>query len=74
MTLDSFDRFNEGNTSSEIESLRKIRCVLELSGMFNSEVEEQLHLKMMTPINHIYLFRSICKQFSLWKVNFRIRS
>ena len=36
--------------------------------MFNSEVEEQLRLKfdsnknflnMMTPINHIYLFRSI---------------
>ena len=45
MTLDSFDRFDEGNTSSEIESLRKIRCVLELSGMFNSEAEEQLHLK-----------------------------
>ena len=63
-----FDRFDEGNTSSEIESLRKISCVLELSGMFNSEVEEQLHLKfdsnkiflnMLAPTNHIYLFRSI---------------
>ena len=63
-----FDRFHESNTSLEIESLRKIGCVLELNGMFNSEVEEQLHLKfdsnkrflnMMTPINHIYLFRSI---------------
>ena len=42
-----FDRFDEGNnTSSEIESLRKIRCVLELSGMFNNEVEKQLHLKL----------------------------
>ena len=63
-----FDRFHEGNTSSEIESLRKIGCVLELNRMFNSEVEEQLHLKfdsnkkflnIMTPINHIYLIRSI---------------
>ena len=60
-----FDRFHEGNTSSEIESLRKTGCVLELNGMFNSKVEEQLHLKfdcnkkflnMMTPIKHIYLF------------------
>ena len=56
-----FDRFHESNTSLEIESLRKIGCVLELNGMFNSEVEEQFHLKsdsnksflnMMTPINH----------------------
>ena len=63
-----FDRFHEGNTSSKIESLRKIGCVIELNRIFNSEVEEQLHLKfdsnkkflnMMTPINHIYLFRSI---------------
>ena len=44
-----------------IELLRKIGCVLELNGMFKSEVEEQLHLKFdtMTPINHIRLFRSI---------------
>ena len=63
-----FDRIHEGNTSSEIESLRKIGCVLELNGIFNSEVEEQLHLKfdnnkhflnMITPTKHIYLFRSI---------------
>ena len=55
-------------SSSEIESLRKAGCVHELNGMFNSKVEEQLYLKldsnkkflnMMTPINHIYLFRSI---------------
>ena len=60
-----FDIFHESNTSSEIESLRKIWCVLELNRMFNSKVEEQPHLKfdsnkkflyMMTPINHIYLF------------------
>ena len=63
-----FDRFHEKNTSSEIESLRKIGCVLEIKGMFNSEVEEQLHLQfdsnkiflnMMAPVTHIYLFRSI---------------
>ena len=45
-----------------IEPLRKIRCVLELYGIFNREVEEQLHLKldsnknfvnMMTPVKHI---------------------
>ena len=40
-----FDRFHEGNTLSEIESLRKIACALELHGMFYSEVKEQLHLK-----------------------------
>ena len=63
-----FDRFHENNTSSEIETLRKIGYVLELKGMFNSQVEEQLHLQfdsnkkflnMMTPVIHIYLFRSI---------------
>ena len=62
-----FDHFHEGNISSEIESLRKIGCFLELNRMFNSEVE-QLHLKfdsskqflnMLTSRNHIYLFRSI---------------
>ena len=62
-----FDRFHENNTSSEIESLRKIGCVLELKGMFNSEVKEHLHLQFdsykiflntMTPFTHIYLFRS----------------
>ena len=56
-----YDRFHEGNISSETESLRKIGCVLELNGMFNSEADEQFHLKsdsnksflnMMTPINH----------------------
>ena len=63
-----FESFHEGNISLEIESLRKIGCVLDFYGMFNCEVEEQLHLKfdsnknflnMMTPINHIHLFRSI---------------
>ena len=40
-----FDRFNENNTSSEIESLTNIGCIFELNGMFNSQVEEQMHLK-----------------------------
>ena len=31
-----FDHFHEKNASSELESLRKIGCVLELKGMFNS--------------------------------------
>ena len=69
-----FDRFHEGNASSEIESFRKIGCVLELNGMFNSEIEEQLHLKfdsnkkilnMTTPINHIYLFRSTATKIAI---------
>ena len=40
-----FNRFHEHNTSSEIESLRKTSCILELNEMFNSQIEEQLHLK-----------------------------
>ena len=71
-----FDLFHENNTSSEIESLRKIGCVLELKGMFNSQVEEQLHLQfdsnkkflnMMTPVTHIYLFRSILDHHNINK-------
>ena len=71
-----FDRFHENNTSSEIESLRKIGCVLGLKGMFNSQVKEQLHLQfdsnkkflnMMTPVTHIYLFRSILDHHNINK-------
>ena len=40
-----FDRFHEGNTSSEIESLRKIGCVIELNGMCNSKVENSAAIK-----------------------------
>ena len=40
-----FGHFNENNTSSEIESLTNIGCIFELNGMFNSQVEEQMHLK-----------------------------
>ena len=63
-----FDKFHERNSSSEIKALRRIGNIPKLNGLFNSEIEEQLHLKfdsdkkflnMMTPITHIYLFRSI---------------
>ena len=63
-----FDRFHESNTSSEVESLRRITCVKELSGKINSETVEHLNgsynknrhfLNQMKPINHIFLFRSI---------------
>ena len=63
-----FDKFHERNTTSKIEVLRRIGNITELNGKFNSEIEEQLHLKfdndkiflnMMRPTTHIYLFRSI---------------
>ena len=63
-----FDKFNERNTTSKTEVLRRIGNIAELNGKFNSEIEEQLHLKfdndkrslnMMQPTTHIYLFQSI---------------
>ena len=63
-----FDKFHERNSSSEIQALHRIGNIPELNCFFNSEIEEQLHLKfdggkkflnMMTPITHFYLFRSI---------------
>ena len=63
-----FDKFHERNTTSKIEVLRRIENITKLNGKFNSEIEEQLHLKfdydkkflnMMQPTTHIYLFRSI---------------
>ena len=63
-----FDRFHEGNTSVEKESLRRVTNVNELFGLVNTQVEEQLHskfrkykgfLNMMQPVSHIFLFRSI---------------
>ena len=50
--------------------------MLELKGMFISQVEEQLHLQfdsnkkflnMMTPVTHIYIFRSILDHHSFNK-------
>ena len=60
-----FDKFHERNTISQIEALSRIGNIPELNGKFNSEIEEQLHLKfdnvqkflnMMEPMTHIYLF------------------
>ena len=51
-----------------MEALRRITNIPQLNALFNSKIEEQLHLKfesdqkfldMITPITHIYLFRSI---------------
>ena len=56
--------FHERNSSSEIETLPRNGNIPELNGLFNSEIEEQLHLKfdsdkkflnMMTQITHIYI-------------------
>ena len=63
-----FDRLHEKNTSNEVEALRRIACVKELSGQINSQVAEQIHgsfnlnryfLNKMSPSNHIFMFRSI---------------
>ena len=63
-----FDIFHERNTMSKTEALIRIGYIPESNGKFNSEIEEQLHLKfdndkkflnMMQPATHIYLFRSI---------------
>eukprot|EP00111_Clytia_hemisphaerica_P006866 TCONS_00019848-protein len=71
-----FDRFHEGNTSSEVEVLRRINIIPELHCQINSQVEEQLHgrfrestkfLNMCLPINHIFLFRSILGHYNMGK-------
>ena len=63
-----FDVFHQGNTCSEKESLRRIACVKELKGVLNSQVCEQTHrsfnfnmnfLNRMTPVRHIFLFRTL---------------
>ena len=38
-----FDRFCEGNTSSDIEYLRRINNIPKLNNVVNSQVQEQLH-------------------------------
>ena len=40
-----FDKFHGRNSSSEIEALRRSGNIPELNGLFNSKIEEQLHLK-----------------------------
>ena len=68
-----FDKFHERNSSYEIEALPRNGNIPELNGLFNSEIEEQLHLKFnsdktflnrMTQITHIYLFRSILNHYN----------
>eukprot|EP00112_Aurelia_sp_Birch-Aquarium-sp1_P023783 Seg7227.2 transcript_id=Seg7227.2/GoldUCD/mRNA.D3Y31 product="HMG domain-containing protein 3" protein_id=Seg7227.2/GoldUCD/D3Y31 len=63
-----FDVFHQGNTCNEKESLRRIACVKELKGVLNSQVCEQTHrsfnfnmnfLNRMTPVRHIFLFRTL---------------
>ena len=63
-----FDKFHEQNTTSKIEVLRRIGNISELNGKFNSEIQEQFHLKfhnnkkflnIIQPATHIYLFRLI---------------
>ena len=71
-----FDHFFEKNMSSELESLRKIGCILELKGMLNRQVDEQLHLQfnsnkkflnMKTPVTRTYLFHSILDHHNINK-------
>ena len=67
------DRFHEGNSSSDIEYLRRINNIPQLNSVVNSQVQEQLHLRfdknksflnMMKPANHIFLFRSIINYYN----------
>ena len=69
-----FDRFHEGNSSSDIEYLRRINNIPQLNSVVNSQVQEQLHLRfdknksflnMMKPANHIFLFRSIINYYNI---------
>ena len=71
-----FDRFHEGNSSSDIEYLRRINNIPQLNSVVNSQPQEQLHLRfdknksflnMMKPANHIFLFRSIINYYNIKK-------
>ena len=68
-----FGRFHEGNSSRDIEYLRRINNITQLNSFVNSQVQEQLHLRfdknksflnMMKPANHIFLFRSIINYYN----------
>ena len=78
-----FDRFHEGNSSSDIEYLRRINNIPQLNSVVNSQVQEQLHLRfdknksflnMMKPANHIFLFRSIINYYNIKKILFYWRN
>ena len=62
-----FDRFHESNPQHEREMLRRVTHVKQLNGLINTQRQEQLYnvfnrdsrfLNPMTPVNHIFLFRS----------------
>ena len=62
------DVFHQGNTNCNVESLHRIGCIKELKGFLNSQAAEQLHtsfnknkhfLNQMTPLNHLFMFRSM---------------
>ena len=62
-----FDRFHECNPQNEREVLRRVTHVRQLNGLINTQRQEQLYnvfnrdsrfLNSMTPVNHIFLFRS----------------
>ena len=78
--LSLFDIFHQSNTKNDKEALRRIGCVKELKGIVNSQAAEQLHcsfnknkhfLNQMTPVNHIFMFRSVIELQNKEK-NFRI--
>ena len=77
-----FDRFHEGNSSSDIEYLRRINNMPQLSSVVNSQVQEQLHLRfgkntsflnIMKPANHIFLFRSIINYYNIKKYSLSLK-
>ena len=77
-----FDRFHEGNSSSDIEYLRRINNIPQLNSVVNSQVQEQLHLRfdknksflnMMKPANHIFLFRSIINYYNIKKYSLLLK-
>ena len=76
ISLVLFDRLHENNSKSEIENLRKLQCVKELYGKFNSQVAEQLHksfnankrfLNSMSPHHFIFNLRSLINHRNILK-------
>ena len=74
-----FGRLHEGNSSSDIEYLRRINNIPQLNSVVNSQVQEQLHLRfeknknflnMMKTANHIFLFQSIINYYNIKKIIF----
>lgn len=62
-----FDTFHEGNTTQRKEVLRRTKFVPQLSGLINTQAEEQLYsaytrdcyfMDRMSSTNHIFILRS----------------